>query len=843
MASAQNPVSHLAVQSGNGQVACICNTATLQQFQSIAVKATDAYFNPVSGATVTWTVTSGQILLPGSATTATSTTDGTGVATITPNLVLIQPYTSASNPYLVSTIQAASNSYTVVFTETQSLVEPSDGASVIAADGPTFNGQNLTAATLSANVGAQLSTPILTRVAGLEQASNGVANVSVRIVNALSSPTLTCASQGGYADPGSVLSVSQGNPNWPEGTAPCYPIFNGSGTSTFSILVGGVPGTTGCTNETTSPPTPSACYLQEFGPYTFTSVAGAPAAVQIVSGNNQVAPVGVLLDPLVAKLVDSNGNAVQGQTMVWSVVPAGAIAIPIGPYVTGNDGEVSISVGLNNLASAGAAITVSLQSNSSISATFQETVLNALTAMNKVGSGDNQTAQVGTNFAAPLVVQLLNANGPVPNYPVQYLVSGPVSLVGSTTVGTNSQGEASITVTAGNLVGTATVTAVAGSLSQVFHLTISSTPTGPQPNGISIVSGNNQVAAISATFAQPLVVQVNSTAGPVSGVAVSFSTTGPVSLSQSSLTTGSNGQVSLTVAAGAASGAATVTATITGGFTATFNLNIAPPGPQISASSFLNAASRQVGQLSPCSLAILSAQGLTPDGATDYTLAPIFGRLPKAVHGLSVTFGGIAAPIVSVAMGATNPEVTLQVPCEVTPGPSVPVVVNVNGGGNASTNIPILTVSPAIFQQVMSDGTSRAVAIRADGTFADIGGNNSYDPDNPVRLGEVVRFYMTGLGATSPSVASDTIEDPDSYIYKVEADVTGTVSLGFVGVNLQVSNVTAHLAPGLIGVYEVNVTIPSSAPTGSNVGFYISIVPSGSSSTVFSPNSTVPIGQ
>jgi uncharacterized protein (TIGR03437 family) len=197
-------------------------------------------------------------------------------------------------------------------------------------------------------------------------------------------------------------------------------------------------------------------------------------------------------------------------------------------------------------------------------------------------------------------------------------------------------------------------------------------------------------------------------------------------------------------------------------------------------------------------------------------------------------------------MGASNPEVTLQVPCEVTPASSVPVVVNVNGGGTASTNIPILTVSPAIFQQVMSDGTSRAVAIREDGSFADIGGNDSYDPDNPVRLGETVRFYLTGLGATNPSVASDSIEDPDSYLYKVEAGVTGTVSLGFVGVNLQVNNLTAHLAPGLIGVYEVDVAIPSSAPTGNNIGFYIGIVPSGSSSSTtptFSPNSTIPIGQ
>jgi hypothetical protein len=558
LASAQS-VTHLAVQSGNGQVACLCITATLQSFQPISVKATDTFGNPVAGATVTWTVTSGQILLPGSATTATSTTDGTGVASVKINLVVIQPYTTSSNPYLVSTIQAVSNSNAVIFTETQSLVETSDGASVIVANPPTFNGQNLTNANLTANVGAQLSTPIVTQVAGLEQASNGVQNVSVQILNAQSSPTLTCASQGGYANPGAVLSG-------PQGITDCYPIFNGSGTGTFSILIGGVPGAQ-CTDEQTDPPTASACYLQEYGPYTFTSQAGAPAAVQIVSGNNQVAAVGVLLNPLVAKLVDSNGNAVQGQTMIWSVVPAGAIAIPIGPYVTDNNGEVSISVGLNNLASSGAAITVALQSNSSISATFQETVLNALTAMNIVGNGNNQTAQVNTNFANPLVVQVLNGNGPVVNYPVQYIVNGPVSLVdgtvGGTTVYTNSNGQASVTVAAGSLAGTASVTAVAGALSQTFNLTISTTPTGPQPNGISIVSGNNQTAIVNATFGQSLVAQVNSTAGPVSGVTVSFSSTGPVSLTQSSLTTNSSGQVSITVSAGAASGAATVTASIT----------------------------------------------------------------------------------------------------------------------------------------------------------------------------------------------------------------------------------------------------------------------------------------
>ena len=55
LAQAQtSAVAHLAVQSGNGQVACICITATLQAFQPISVKATDVNGNPVAGATVNW---------------------------------------------------------------------------------------------------------------------------------------------------------------------------------------------------------------------------------------------------------------------------------------------------------------------------------------------------------------------------------------------------------------------------------------------------------------------------------------------------------------------------------------------------------------------------------------------------------------------------------------------------------------------------------------------------------------------------------------------------------------------------------------------------------------------
>jgi uncharacterized protein (TIGR03437 family) len=736
-ASAQtSAVANLTVQSGNGQVACLCITASLQAFQPISVKATDTHGNPVVGATVSWSVTPvlGQAVSLGS---QTSVTGANGIATQSISLIILNNFTSTAVPYLVSNIQAASNGSTVTFTETQSLVTP-QAASVIQAAPPTFNGANLSEATLSANVGTTLSTPIQVEVSGVDIASNGVANVSVRIVNEQASPTLSCAYQGGYGDPGSVLSNSQG-------LATCYPVFSGSGTGTFYILIGGVPASDIST----------ALDLQEYpnysGPssfgYSFTSIAGTPAAVQIVSGNNQVANIGVPLNPLVAKLTDANGNPVEGQTMAVSVVPAGAAALMVSSATTDNNGEVTIQATLDILASAaGVQIIVALQSNPNISVTFQE------------------------------------------------------SLPGSVT--------------------------------------------GPTPNGMSIVSGNSQSAMINAAFAQPLVVQVNSASGPVSGYVVNFASTGPVSLPTASATTNSSGQAQIMVSAGSTSGAATVTASISGYFQ-TFNLTVLPTGSIITAGDFLNAASRQVAALSPCSLAILSAPGITPDGAADYALAPIFGRLPKSVHHLTLTIGGVPAPIMSVALGATNPEVTFQVPCEVTPGSSVPAVLTTNGGGTATVNIPIQTVSPGILQAAMSDGVSRAVVVRSDGSFADVGGTDTYDPNNPARLNENVRIYVTGLGATLPAVGTDSIQDPNADLIGFDATVTGTVQVGIVGFgNLQV--ITQRQAPDLIGVYEVQVFIPSNAPTGNNVQISVGVVPAGSNSSTpatFGPNAVIAIGQ
>jgi uncharacterized protein (TIGR03437 family) len=273
----------------------------------------------------------------------------------------------------------------------------------------------------------------------------------------------------------------------------------------------------------------------------------------------------------------------------------------------------------------------------------------------------------------------------------------------------------------------------------------------------------------------------------------------------------------------------------------TFNLTVTPPGPNLTTSSFLNAASGQVGFISPCGLATISAAGLTPAGDSALGWAPVFGALPTSVNGLSVSFNGLPAPIVNVALGQVNPQVTLQVPCEVAPGNQVPVVVNVGGGGKGSINIPVKTVSPGIFQTTMSDGIARAVVVRSDGSFADVGGA----VNNPARLSENIRIYVTGVGPTAPFVDTNNIQDPNADLVGADATVAGVVQVGIVGfAGLQV--ITARQAPDLIGVYEIQVFIPSTAPVGNSVQIAIAVIPPNSPSGTLAVSSIaalIPIGQ
>jgi hypothetical protein len=161
-------------------------------------------------------------------------------------------------------------------------------------------------------------------------------------------------------------------------------------------------------------------------------------------------------------------------------------------------------------------------------------------------------------------------------------------------------GNVSASVTLGSIVGPVQIqlSSPQGGTAVIFTLQVTL-----QITGINKVAGDNQDAITNTTYAQPLVVQVNSSQGPATGVQVQFTSTGAIPVlfpNGNTATTGSNGQASVAVQAGSTAGTATITASISG-FTATFTLTVRPPGPAITTSSF-SAAGGQPSGLTPTAL-------------------------------------------------------------------------------------------------------------------------------------------------------------------------------------------------------------------------------------------------
>jgi uncharacterized protein (TIGR03437 family) len=460
----------------------------------------------------------------------------------------------------------------------------------------------------------------------------------------------------------------------------------------------------------------------------------------------------------------------------------------------------------------------------------------------KITQGNGQSAAPGQALASALQVEVDTASGsPVASQQVNWTVvpAGAANL-SSNTSSTDVNGRAAVTATlSGNITVqtqvqiTATCLACpAGARSVTFSATAVPIVT---LSGVQIVSGNNQSAIVNTVFSLPLVVQVNGSNGQgVANVGVQFSVTGPASISSSTVNTDSNGRAQVAATAGANAGAVTVTATV-GSYTQAFSLTVTPavpPGPTLTMGSFYNGADFQAGSISPCSIATIIAPGLAPGIQGVVTPGSLFGPLPLLLASDTVSFNGIAAPIFNVAnVNGQTSQITVQVPCEVTPASSVSVGVTVGAAPTATVSVPVLAASPGIFQTTMSDGVLRAVIIRPDGTFVSLA--------NPARRGETVRAYATGLGVTSPSVGTNAIAIPG-----VDAVVQGILIIGVTntagqGEGVRVS--TARVAPDLIGVFEIPFTVPMDAATGNDVRFSIGVIPVGSGTPIYSATAKIPI--
>ena len=139
-------------------------------------------------------------------------------------------------------------------------------------------------------------------------------------------------------------------------------------------------------------------------------------------------------------------------------------------------------------------------------------------------SGDSpvQTGEPGRQLSSPFVVRVDDrSNNPLRGQTVTFRVTGGGGSVSPTTATTDSNGQASTTLTLGSAGGTNTVTASVGALSPITFTATARTIIAR----LEIDEGNNQSGEINSVLSQPLVVRITDQDGNgIPGQSVTFST-------------------------------------------------------------------------------------------------------------------------------------------------------------------------------------------------------------------------------------------------------------------------------------------------------------------------------
>jgi uncharacterized protein (TIGR03437 family) len=220
------------------------------------------------------------------------------------------------------------------------------------------------------------------------------------------------------------------------------------------------------------------------------------------------------------------------------------------------------------------------------------------------------------------------------------------------------------------------------------------------------------------------------------------------------------------------------------------SFSVTPQAVTATADGMRNAASFG-SRLAPGSLASLFGAGLA-----DALVIPVGRSLSTNLGGLSITVGGFPAPLLFASPFQAN----LQLPFELPPGPQTVQVTSKYG--TTSFDISLDAAAPGIFLV----GPSSAAVLNQDGTL-----NAAV---NPAARGSVLQVFATGLGAVAPSV-STVAPAPPSPLSFVVATVTATIDDQPAPVPF------AGLAPGFVGLDQVNVLIPPALPPDPNAQLVI----------------------
>jgi len=217
----------------------------------------------------------------------------------------------------------------------------------------------------------------------------------------------------------------------------------------------------------------------------------------------------------------------------------------------------------------------------------------------------------------------------------------------------------------------------------------------------------------------------------------------------------------------------------------------APTTPTLMSNGVLRGAGFGTGPVSAGSIASLFGTNFNAS-----TVAATTVPLPARLAETRVYFNLLSAPLYFTSTGQAN----VQVPWQLAGETTAQVVVTRNGAASMPIAIQLASASPGIF----AIGTEAGVVVNSrNGALVDAA--------NPASRGDVLVVYASGLGPVDGTVVTGA---PASLVELQSTRLPVEAILTLNGVESRPQVLFSGLAPGFIGVNQVNIAIPANAPTG-----------------------------
>src|SRR5579871_125759 len=225
-----------------------------------------------------------------------------------------------------------------------------------------------------------------------------------------------------------------------------------------------------------------------------------------------------------------------------------------------------------------------------------------------------------------------------------------------------------------------------------------------------------------------------------------------------------------------------------------FGVSASTSAPIVGQGGIVNGASFAAGApVAPGSIVSVFGQQLGSSPAAAQKVP-----LPTTLGGVSVNVGGLNAPL----FYDSNGQINAQVPFETPQSSQQQVVVLTPSAAAVPQSITVVPARPGIFLAPTSATPNQGAIVTPAGVLINAA--------SPATAGDVVLIYATGLGAVDQPVTTgappQTNPVPNAVVVPKVAISGQSAAVQFAG-----------LAPGFVGLYQINVQVPANTSKGNAV--------------------------